>query len=61
MRFKNQIMDGLVQAQNIGQKLQFQVNRNMAQDEISETVEQLKEQLERVKEFVSIESDELLS
>jgi hypothetical protein len=58
MRFKNQVIDGLTQAQNIGQKLQFQVNRGMSQDEVIETVDQLKEQLEKVKELVSTEHDE---
>jgi hypothetical protein len=58
MRFKNQVIDQITQAQNIGQKLQFQVNRGMTQDEVSETVDQLKEQLERIKELISIEHDE---
>jgi hypothetical protein len=58
MRFKNQVIDGLTQAQNIGQKLQFQVNRGMSQEEIIETVDQLKEYLEKVKELVSTEADD---
>jgi hypothetical protein len=58
MRFKNQVIDGLTQAQNIGQKLQFQVNRGMSQEEVIETVDQLKEQLEKVKELISTEHDE---
>jgi hypothetical protein len=58
MRFKNQVIDGLTQAQNIGQKLQFQVNRGMSQEEIIETVDQLKEYLEKIKELVSTESDD---
>ena len=58
MRFKNQVIDGLTQAQNIGQRLQFQVNRGMSQDEVVNTVEQLKAQLEKIKELVSIEADD---
>ena len=58
MRFKNQVIDGLTQAQNIGQKLQFQVNRGMSQEEVIETVDKLKEQLEKVKELISTEHDE---
>jgi hypothetical protein len=58
MRFKNQVIDGLTQAQNIGQKLQFQVNRGMSQEEIIETVDQLKEYLEKIKELVSTEADD---
>jgi hypothetical protein len=58
MRFKNQVIDGLTQAQNIGQKLQLQVNRGMSQEEVIATVDQLKEQLEKVKELISTEHDE---
>ena len=58
MRFKNQVIDGLTQAQNIGQKLQFQVNRGASQEEVIETVDRLKEQLEKVKELISTEHDE---
>lgn len=58
MRFKNQVIDGLTQAENIGQKLQFQVNRGMSQDEVVNTVEQLKAQLEKIKELVSTEADD---
>ena len=58
MRFKNQVIDGLTQAQNIGHKLQVQVNRGMSQEELIETVDQLKEHLEKVKELVSTENDD---
>jgi hypothetical protein len=58
MRFKNQVLDGLSQAQNIGQKIQLQLNRNVSQNEIFDTVEQLKEQIENMKELISIEHDE---
>ena len=58
MRFKNQVIDGLVQAQNIGHKLQVQVNRGMSQEELIETVEQLKDHLEKIKELVGVESDD---
>ena len=58
MRFKNKVLDGLVQAQNIGQKLQMQVNRNMSSEDIDNTVEQLKEHLENIMELVRTESDE---
>jgi hypothetical protein len=58
MRFKNQIIDGLTQAQNIGQKLQVQVNRGISQEELIETVDHLKEHLERIKELVNIEHED---
>jgi hypothetical protein len=58
MRFKNQVIDGLTQAQNIGHKLQVQVNRSISQDELIETIDSLKEHLEKIKELVSIEHDD---
>ena len=58
MRFKNQVLDGLTQAQNIGKKLQLQVNRNVNQSDILDTVEQLTEQIESMKELISTEHDE---
>jgi hypothetical protein len=58
MRFKNKVLDGLTQAQNIGQRLQMQVNRNMSTEDIDNTVEQLKEHLENIMELVRTESDE---
>ena len=44
MRFKNQVIDGLTQAQNIGQKLQFQVNRGMSQEEIDRINNEVKKE-----------------
>jgi len=58
MRFKNQVLDGLSQAENIGQRLQFQVNRGVSQEEVANTVDILKAQLEKVKELISVETDD---
>jgi cell shape-determining protein MreC len=58
MRFKNQVLDGLVQAQNIGQKIQFQINRNVEQQDILDSVDQLKEQIENIKDLIGVEHDE---
>jgi hypothetical protein len=58
MRFKNKVLDDLNQAQNIAQRAQIQVNRGGTQQEVLDTIEQLKEHIENIKELVSVEDDE---
>jgi hypothetical protein len=58
MRFKNKVLDDLNQAQNIAQRAQIQVNRGGTQQEVLDTIEQLKEHIENIKELISVESDE---
>jgi hypothetical protein len=58
MRYKNNVLDKLVQTDAIINKIQVQVNRNISSEEISESIIQLKEQLDTVREMVSIESDD---
>jgi hypothetical protein len=58
MRYKNNVLDKLVQTDAIINKIQVQVNRNISSEEISESLIQLKEQLDTVREMISIESDD---
>lgn len=58
MRFKNNVLDKLVQLEATSNRIQLQVNRNMDQDQILESIEQLKEQIERTREIISLEADE---
>jgi hypothetical protein len=57
MRYKNNILDKLDQAEIAVNKIQFQLNRGIDQDQIGETIDSLKEQIEKLKEIVSLESD----
>ena len=57
MRYKNNILDKLVQLEAIANKIQLQVNRNMDQDLILESVDLLKEQIEKTREVISLEED----
>jgi predicted ATP-grasp superfamily ATP-dependent carboligase len=41
----------------VANKIQFQVNRNVDQDQVLESVELLKEQIEKTREMVSLEGD----
>jgi hypothetical protein len=58
MRYKNNVLDRLVQADAAVLKVMFQVNRGMAQDDIIDSIEQLKENLEGIREMISIEPDD---
>ena len=57
MRYKNNVLDKLVQLEAIANKIQLQVNRNMDQDLILESVDLLKEQVEKTREVISLEGD----
>jgi len=58
MRYKNNVLDKLTQAEATVAKVQFQVNRGIEQEQILETIDDLKEQLEKTKEMISLEPDD---
>ena len=58
MRYKNNVMQKLEQAEALLSRIQLQVNRGMSQDAILESVESLKGQLEDVKDTMSVEPDD---
>ena len=58
MRYKNNVLDKLGQTDALVNRLAVQVNRNISQSEILETLTLLKEQIEQTREMVSIEHDE---
>jgi hypothetical protein len=58
MRYKNNVLEKLVQTDTVINRLNLQVNRNMGQDNILETIELLKESLEKVREIIAIEPDD---
>jgi hypothetical protein len=58
MRYKNNVMQKLEQAEALLSRIQLQVNRGMSQDSILESVEALKGQLEIVKDTISVEPDD---
>jgi DNA-directed RNA polymerase specialized sigma subunit len=58
MRFKNNVLDKLNQTDALVNRLAVQVNRNMSQNEILETLTILKEQIEQTREMISIEPDD---
>ena len=58
MRYKDNALNKLTQLEAIAGKIQLQVNRRVDQDSILETIEQLKEQIETIREIISVEPDD---
>ena len=58
MRYKNNVLEKLTQLEATVTKVQFQVNRGVQQDQILDSVEELKEQIEKTREMISLEPDE---
>ncbi len=58
MRYKNNVLDKLVQLETAVNRVHIQVNRGGTQDSVNESIEILKEQIEQIREMVSIEPDD---
>ena len=58
MRYKNQALDRISLIEAAANRIQFQVNRGMSQDEIEGSVEQLKEQIENLRGAIQVEPDD---
>ena len=58
MRYKNNVLDKLVQLETAVNRVHIQVNRGGTQESVNESIEILKEQVEAVREMISIEPDE---
>jgi len=57
MRYKNNVLDKLTHLEATVNRLQFQINRQMDQEQMLETIGLLKEQIEKTRDIISIESD----
>ena len=58
MRYKNNVLDKLVQTEAVVNRIQIQINRGGSQDQVLESIEMLKEAIEKVREMVSVEPDD---
>jgi hypothetical protein len=58
MRYKNNVLDKLVQLEATTNKIQLQINRGMDQGQILDSIETLKEQIEKTREMISLEGDD---
>jgi cell shape-determining protein MreC len=57
MRYKNNVLDKLIHIEATSNKIQLQVNRNVDQEQILESIESLKEQIEKIRDIISLEED----
>jgi hypothetical protein len=58
MRYKDNVLNKLNQADALVNRLSIQLNRNVNREETMETLTMLKEQIESTREMISIESDD---
>lgn len=58
MRYKNNVLEKLLQTETVANRIQLQVNRNMSQDQILDSINTLKESIESVREIIAIEPDD---
>ena len=58
MKYKNNVLDKLTQLEASVNKVQFQVNRGIEQDTILESITEVKEQIEKTREMISLEGDD---
>jgi hypothetical protein len=58
MRYKNNVLDKLTQLEAAANRIQLQVNRNISQEQVLESVDMLKEQIEKTRELISLEGDD---
>ncbi len=58
MRYKNNVLDKLVTVETAITRIQLQVNRNISQDQILESIDALKESIEGIREIISVEPDD---
>jgi len=57
MRYKNNVLDKLTHIEATSNRIQLQVNRNIDQEQILESIESLKEQVEKIRDIISLEED----
>ena len=58
MRYKNQVLDKLTNLETTANRIDIQVNRGMSVDEVSASIQSLKQQIESIRESISIEPDD---
>jgi peptidoglycan hydrolase CwlO-like protein len=58
MKYKQNVAEKLTQLESTANRIQFQVNRNADQDDTLESISDLKEQIEKLQEMISLEQDD---
>jgi hypothetical protein len=58
MRYKNIVLDKLAQLDVSVNKIKFELNRGFEQEVINDSLDSLREQVEKIRETISIEPDD---
>jgi hypothetical protein len=58
MKYKNNVAEKLNQLDATANRIKFQVNRGADQDLTLESISDLKEQIEKLQEIISLEQDD---
>jgi len=58
MKYKNNVAEKLNQLDATANRIKFQVNRGADQDLTLESIDDLKEQIEKLQEMISLEQDD---
>lgn len=58
MRFKNNVIDRLTQVESTLKRIQVQLNKGATGDEINETVDNIVNQVEAIRELIFTENDD---
>ncbi len=58
MKFKNNVLEKLMQIEAAANRIQLQVNRGMDQEQTLESIETLKEHIDKTREIISLEQDD---
>ena len=58
MKYKNNVAEKLTQLDATVNRVKFQVNRGADQDLTLESIDDLKEQIEKLQEMISLEQDD---
>ena len=58
MRYKDNVLEKLVQLETAVNRIDVQVNRGGTQDEVNESLELVKHRIESIREIISIEPDD---
>ena len=57
MRYKNNVLDKLTQIEAAVNRIEFQVSRQLDQNQVLESIDLLKEQIGKARDLIALEGD----
>lgn len=58
MRYKNNVLDKITRFETLISKFQIQLNQNVSREDLYESIDALKEQMDELKSMISNEPDD---